>query len=65
MQKLIPFDYSLKDTDKEIIVSTLTTILNKLVIDKLGLFFNIYAFLLFEIYDHVHHKGSIPSTHEN
>ncbi|KAG5887572.1 hypothetical protein JTB14_009980 [Gonioctena quinquepunctata] len=47
---------SFSDTEKQLVIDTLRNLFDKSVIDKLGLFFNIYAFLLFEIYDHVQHK---------
>ncbi|KAJ8974649.1 hypothetical protein NQ317_019885 [Molorchus minor] len=47
---------SFRDDEKQIIVDTLKNLFDKSVIDKLGLFFNIYSFLLFEIYDHLQHK---------
>ncbi|CAG9825114.1 unnamed protein product [Phaedon cochleariae] len=47
---------SFSDDEKQCITDTLGNLLDKSIIDKLGLFFNIYAFLLFEIYDHMQHK---------
>lgn len=42
--------------EKHIIINTFQTLFEKSTIDKLGLFFNMYAFLLFEVYDHIEHK---------
>nr|XP_023014503.1 TELO2-interacting protein 1 homolog [Leptinotarsa decemlineata]XP_023014504.1 TELO2-interacting protein 1 homolog [Leptinotarsa decemlineata]XP_023014505.1 TELO2-interacting protein 1 homolog [Leptinotarsa decemlineata]XP_023014506.1 TELO2-interacting protein 1 homolog [Leptinotarsa decemlineata] len=47
---------SFSDNNKQLIIDTLRNLFDKSTTDKLGLFFNIYAFLLFEIYDHVQHK---------
>ncbi|KAJ8959272.1 hypothetical protein NQ314_006300 [Rhamnusium bicolor] len=53
---------SFRDNEKKLIVDTLKNLFDKSTIEKLVLFFNIYSFLLFEIYDHLQHK--VLSIHE-
>lgn len=48
---------SYKERDKQQFVDTFKVIFDKAKIDKPGLFYNFYAFLLFEVYDQVQHKG--------
>ncbi|RZB40886.1 TELO2-interacting protein 1 -like, partial [Asbolus verrucosus] len=47
---------SYKTGEKQQIVDTFKSLFDKIAIDKLPLFFNIYGFLLYEIYDHKNHK---------
>lgn len=44
-----------KEKEKQEIVDTFKELFKKIKIDNLALFFNIYGFLLFEIYDHNNH----------
>jgi hypothetical protein len=44
-----------KEKEKQQIVDTFTALFKNITVDKLPLFFNIYGFLLFEIYDHKNH----------
>lgn len=52
---MVCFSYSRKE--KELIVEILKTIFEKSTINNVNLFFNFYSFLLFELYDHVHHES--------
>ncbi|XP_044259185.1 TELO2-interacting protein 1 homolog [Tribolium madens] len=45
-----------KEKEKQEIVDTFRAIFDKIWIEKVPLFFNIYGFLLFEIYDSKHHR---------
>ncbi|XP_063909733.1 TELO2-interacting protein 1 homolog isoform X2 [Zophobas morio] len=47
---------SFKEKDKQQVVDTFKVFFEKISIEKLPLFFNIYGFLLFEIYDHLNHS---------
>ncbi|XP_008201481.1 TELO2-interacting protein 1 homolog [Tribolium castaneum] len=51
-----------KENEKQEIVETFRSIFEKVKIENLALFFNIYGFLLFEIYDHKTH--TVLSTSE-
>jgi surface polysaccharide O-acyltransferase-like enzyme len=51
--------YSFKEKEKQQIVDTFTAVFKNITVDKLPLFFNIYGFLLFEIYDHKNHLGTV------
>lgn len=53
---------SYKERDKQQFVNTFKIIFDKAKIDKPGLFYNFYAFLLFEVFDHVQHKGMLSFT---
>ena len=50
-------NFSFKEKDKQQVVDTFKVFFEKISIEKLPLFFNIYGFLLFEIYDHLNHSG--------
>lgn len=53
---LLFFSYTSKE--KYLLVEILKELFGKTKINNISLFFNIYSFLLFEVYDHKHHKGS-------
>ncbi|CAG9859979.1 unnamed protein product [Phyllotreta striolata] len=48
--------HSFSSNEKQRIIDVLQSLFEKSVIENIGLFFNVYAFLLFEIYDHTEEK---------